>query len=519
MKKRLTAACLLLCMLLTALSCGKSDDKTGSDTKNTAGDPAVTTSVQEEATTTAAPETENPYDENGYIKDALPDDIDLGGATVNVLIADYNSAYAVDMYAEQLTGDRLKDTVYNVTASVEDRLNVDLEYRADQFVWADFTNYQAKITNEILSGSSSFDLLFGVHHYAAQMVSNSYFVDLSDTPHVDLSKPWYNQTILDTVMPTDYISFVAGSFSLVNVKSAFTMFYNADLYASLGHTEDLIATVKAGKWTREKLETLAAGAYADLNGSNTADAGDRYGITFGDWNKYCCFPAAFDIEIVGRDAEGGFVCNFDSERANDAVTYLCALIHENETTLPALSSSAADAASYMVDSGGGNRVNKLFMDGNAVFTFSLVGDAATISPNVEFNFGILPTPKWDESQESYQTSLQRSCYALIPTTVTNEANAGAVLEAISSETYRTLVPEYCEVMLKTRYSNSEDVSSMYDLILDSIIFDPGVEYSQIIGAPTDTFRASLKNNTPNWTSTIGSVKHVINKKLATLIPD
>lgn len=515
MMKKMTAVLLVTALLMTALlACGKAD---GTQSGTTASAPEAS-ATEPGAEVTAAATAESPYDANGYLKDSLPEDIDLGGATVNVYIADYNSAYAVDMYADQLTGDRLKDTVYGVTNSVEERLHVDLEYRAKQFVWADFTNFQAEVCNEILSGTPSFDLLFGVHHYAAQMVSNSYFVDLSKTPHVDLTKPWYNQTILDTVMPTDYISFVAGSFSLVNIKSAFAMYYNADLYASLGHTEDLIETVKAGQWTREKLETLIADSYADLDGDNEADSTDRYGLTFGDWNKYCCFPAAFDIEIVGRDEEDNFVCRFDSERAVDAVAFLCSLIHDNPATLPALSSGAGGADAYMVDSGGGNRVSKPFMDGNAVFTFSLVGDAATISPNVSFNFGILPTPKWDESQESYQTSLQRSCYALIPTTVTNEAAAGAVLEAIASETYRTLVPEYCEVMLKTRYSNSQDVSDMYTLILDSIIFDPGVEYSQIIGAPTDTFRAALTNNAPNWASTIKGSLRIINKKLATLIP-
>lgn len=512
MMKKLTSALLLAAMLTVSLAaCGKAE--TPPDTTTAPSGAETTTQV------TTAVTTENPYDENGYLKDGLPEDLTLNGETVNVYIADYNSAYAVDMYAEQLTGDRLHDTVYHVTASVEERLGVDLAYRTKQFVWADFTNFQAEVTNEILSGTSSFDILFGVHHYAAQMVKNNYFVDLSKTPHVDLTKPWYNQTILDTVMPTDYISFVAGSFSLVNIKSAFAMYYNADLYASLGRTEDLIALVKEGKWTREKLEALTLDAYADLDGDNVADPSDRYGITFGDWNKYCCFPAAFDIEIVGRDDANSFVCRFDSERAVDAVAYLCSLIHDNPTTLPALSSSVADANSYMVDSGGGNRVSKPFMDGNAMFTFSLVGDAATISPNVEFNFGILPTPKWDESQETYQTSLQRSCYALIPTTVQNETAAGAVLEAISSETYRTLVPEYCDVMLKTRYSNSQDVSDMYALILDSIIFDPGVEYSQIIGAPTDTFRASLTNNNPNWSSVIKGMIRVIDKKLGTLIPD
>lgn len=514
MKQRLVAAILLVTLLLSTLSCAKKDQ----ETQNTSG---TTLTPDTAATTTQSEvqETVSPYDENGYLKDELPEDLNLNQETVNIHIDDYNSAYAVEMYAAELTGDRLKDTVYRVIQSVEERLNVNLEYQSRAFPWAEYSAVQKEKTNEILSGSTSFDLLFGPHHYVAQMVSNNYFVDLSDTPYIDLSKPWYNQDILKTVMPTDYINFVAGAFSLVNVKSAFAMYYNADLYASLGGTENLIETVKQGKWTLDKMEALSRDVYSDINGNHLADGEDRYGITFGDFNKYFGFIAPLDIEIIARDETGAYVCNFDSERAVDSVARLCALIHDNPTTLPARAISDTGKDSEVIASVDGNYVSRPFMNGNALFSFSLVSDAAVISPNVEFNFGILPYPKWDEAQEKYKTSLMRACYALIPTTVTNEEYAGAVLEALASETYRTLVPEYCDVMLKTRYSNSEEVSSMYDLILDSIIYDPGVVLAQIVNTPTDTYRTALHKNTPNWTSIIKANKMVMEKKLAALIPD
>jgi hypothetical protein len=167
---------------------------------------------------------------------------------------------------------------------------------------------------------------------------------------------------------------------------------------------------------------------------------------------------------------------------------------------------------------GGNMVSKPFIDGNAVFSFSLIGDAGTISPNVDFNLGILPVPKWDEAQEKYQTALQRFCYALIPTTVQDEAAAGAVLEAIASETYRTLVPAYCDIMLKTRYSNNEEVSEMYALILDSIIFDPGNVFATNIGSPTELYRSALDKNVTNWVSTMRAQKKVMEKKFESLNP-
>ena len=109
--------------------------------------------------------------------------------------------------------------------------------------------------------------------------------------------------------------------------------------------------------------------------------------------------------------------------------------------------------------------------------------------------------------------LQRSCYALIPVTVEDKDAAGAVLEALSSESYRTLVPEYCEVSLKTRYSQDDDVSRMFDLVINSIVYDPGEIFSGQLGSPSGDFRSAILDNKPNWASAIAKKKDSLIEKM------
>ena len=109
--------------------------------------------------------------------------------------------------------------------------------------------------------------------------------------------------------------------------------------------------------------------------------------------------------------------------------------------------------------------------------------------------------------------LQRSCYALIPVTVEDKDAAGAVLEALSSESYRTLVPEYCEVSLKTRYSQDDDVSRMFDLVINSIVYDPGEIFSGQLGSPSSDFRSAILDNKPNWASAIAKKKDSLIEKM------
>ena len=77
--------------------------------------------------------------------------------------------------------------------------------------------------------------------------------------------------------------------------------------------------------------------------------------------------------------------------------------------------------------------------------------------DMKSDYGIIPYPKYDENQDGYYT-FQHDQIGLftIPVTSTKKDMAGAVLEAMSSESSKTVVPSYYEVALKSKYSRDSE---------------------------------------------------------------
>ena len=124
MKKILSAvmAAALLASVITA--CGEAADTPaaqGTSADGGAGDTNLT----------AAEETE-PSREN--TPDNLPDDLDFGGATVNIIYMGSEDSTHYDALGEA-SGDIVYDAVYNRNISVEERLNVKLNWIAGSGDW------------------------------------------------------------------------------------------------------------------------------------------------------------------------------------------------------------------------------------------------------------------------------------------------------------------------------------------------------------------------------------------------
>ena len=103
---------------------------------------------------------------------------------------------------------------------------------------------------------------------------------------------------------------------------------------------------------------------------------------------------------------------------------------------------------------------------------------------------------------------------MMPSTVEDTDSAGAVLEALASESYRTLVPEYCEVSLKVRYSQDDNVARMFDLIINSIVYDPGEIYASLLGTPSGDIKGAIVDNNPNWVSFMAKKKDSLIEKMS-----
>jgi len=98
--------------------------------------------------------------------------------------------------------------------------------------------------------------------------------------------------------------------------------------------------------------------------------------------------------------------------------------------------------------------------------------------DLDFTYGMLPFPKYDEAQERYLTvpEYDFSVYG-VPVTLPMEDYefVGIVMEAMCAESWKTVTPAYYDEALKGRYSADPTTAEMIDLIMDGRVFDWGYQ--------------------------------------------
>jgi len=489
-----TTSILILMALLAALaaSCGEA---TSTDT--TAADATAVT-------------TEDPSAVK-FVPDDLPDDLDFGGAETNWLVGDYMDAYIEDFWAEEQNGSVINDKVYETRKNVEDRLNLKIAMEEINFAWADREVYTTRAKQLVMAGDDTFDVIAG-YGLASLIPEGGYFYELSGNKYINVDKPWWNKD-MQTLMPTDSIYFLAGDGTLALIKHAGCVFFNQDQLDNLGKKENLYELVREGKWTLDKMEEMITDTYQDLNGDTNRDYGDFYGVTYGDQNKFRAMPDAFDCQMYTRTKDG-YELTFITERTTDAFTKMQTLVSVNENSyIPGNNTQRDDN----IASFGGNYISKIFADGHALFSFSLVGDAAAIYNNSKFTLGMVPIPKYDEAQSDYYTASQRLGYFFIPSSAADADRAGAVIEAWSSDCYRNLMPAYFETTLKARYSTDSDMAEMFDIMRENnrITFGTGYGTTEL-AINCDVFK-NVTNPDFNFVSDMESKRAQTEQQLKDLV--
>ena len=465
----------------------------------------------ENPTTTPTDTTDEAEADDGFVKDSLPE-LNFNGDEVSWFCGDYSSAYFDDIYAGEQNGNLVNDAVYGARQKVEERLKVKLSVERYEFVWAGVSDYNSIIKSMVMSGDTTYDAYVG-YTLVPLIIEGGYFSDLSQSKYLDLDKPWWNRDCRE-LMPGDSVWFVTGDATMSLIKHSLCVYFNQDLMNSLGKTENMYDVVRSGKWTLDTLESMIRDTYSDLNGDSKADADDRYGLTFGDFNKLRMMTSAMNVDMYTKTKDG-YELTFISERTNDVFTRLQKLLRENENVRKPGGNDDSNTEAFA--SFGGNRVSKAFTAGNSLFSASLVGDAASVLDNSKFSVGMIPFPKYDENQDDYYTSAQRFAHIYIPSTVVGGQNdrAGAVLEAWASECYRSVMPTYFETSLKTRYSNDNDMAAMFDLLRANTRVEFGTVFYSNLALNCDIFKQAV--NDYNFASETEELREKTETQLTELV--
>lgn len=481
--------CLLLCtmLLLLAASCGKKE----------AG-PADTTLPQGNTGETT---TENLYDENGYWKDDLPDDLNFQFEEVNVLAWETGKD---DFDTDDInTANIIQTAVYQRNAAVERRLNISFDF---QYASHNTTgDYVSRVTNNHFSGLKEFDLLGGYTRDIASCVMKGYTQDLGALTYVNLEQPWWPASLREKSMLNGKLYFASGDIAHSNITSIGVVFFNKQIIENQG-MEDPYALVESGAWTLDKMFEMAKQVYID-NGetSGEKDDTDTYGYVTNSLQSQQLYWGC-GMSWVEVNDQGQYQLSEDFIGAK-MEAYLAKLTNLLFT----------ENAGYLSDVG-----VKQFDAGRVLFiTNALSYSQSRFSTNRELKYGIVPSPKWDAAQTQYYGSIGNATtlYA-IPQETPNPALSDAALEAMASESYRSVSPIVCERAFGTRYAPDDTFGKIFDIIRQGIVYEPGRIFNNVLDEDgislANSYNVCVNNNNSNFIAYFESMVDATNRILSTI---
>lgn len=143
------------------------------------------------------------------------------------------------------------------------------------------------------------------------------------------------------------------------------------------------------------------------------------------------------------------------------------------------------------------------------YLYALEGE---IMRNMDADFGIVPYPKLDESQEQFKAQIGTSSNVnFLPITCSDPGLTCRVLETLAYHSMLDVVPTYYTVALENKYTRDEDVPEMLALIRDGMTmnFDFAFSTSPNMGGTNTVFMSAngniashLKVQTKVWTAGI-----------------
>ena len=440
--KRALAILLASLMLLPALAaCGEADDP--ADTTA----PSQTTSAEEGEDTIPA--------------DELPDDLKYGGEKITFI-----SVNAMDY--DELTGDAVEDAIYERNKAVEERLDVEIEVIHEE-------TPIDKVITAVSSGNTDYDVMVELCWRAAPKFTGNYFYNLRNTEYLDFEKPWWNQSFTDVVTYNDITFGVTGAMVLSLYRRTYVTVFNKDLFKNANQTY-LYEYVENGSWTLDKQASLVPLFHQDNGNAKKDMVGDVYGFVSNDFIFVDPYWASCEVEIIRKDANGDYEWVFESAKLHDMAEKVLALYY-----------GTGDAAYIENDDYQAEQtVMTVFSGGYAAMGTMVVQqlEDATMR-NMEQEYGVVPIPKYSEDQKTYYSQMHDGfTVACLPNTVKADRAdmLSAVLEAMSSVSYRIVRPVYYETTLRTKLAQDPQSAAMMDLIMDNIRIDAGFVYSHSMGS-------------------------------------
>ena len=459
----LTLLIMLLSISGALISCNANNPK---GTDNSGGDNNAATTQNPDENAGAQ---ENTTQEK--ILPNLPEDVNYNGYVFTVLSHreesdDWLEPDPREIVSEEETGDPINDAVYKRNSVLKDKYNIDFKLVTN-------TDEKSLLSKAVKAGDDIYDAVMMFNNNIPGIVPANLLTEISKLPYIDLSKPWWDPAVNSmSIAHKNYL--LGGDILILDNEATNALLFNKDLMASLG-IELPYKMVTDGKWTMDKLNEYVKGASSDLNGDGQMlPLDDRWGfVTFNDTLHALLVSGGGAFAV--KDENDIPYMDLASQK-NIAISEKAMDIMYNKTDVLNIQSDISNAGT--ANANWFAAYHGAFEENRALFMWVRMRVVEKFR-GMEANFGIIPLPKFEESQDKYYSVVNPYTGILlgVPKSVQDLDRASIILEAMAAEARYTIQPAYYDVVLQRKFARDEESSEMLDIIFNSRVYDIGAVYS------------------------------------------
>jgi len=453
--KKITTLLLLMAMLVPSLIACSSGDG-GNSGETTAADAGADTTASE---TAHEPTNDELFDLS--VK-AMPE-LDYDGYTFRVVDRDSDAGgwMTVDIYAESETGDAINDAVFKRNMALEEKLNVKISERKIY----PYNKVSSTVAPEILSGDDTFDALTdGLSMLSTSLATPGYLIDLNEVPEIDLSQPYWDQMLTESMTIKGKTYFATGDISIMDNQGTWAVLFNKK-HINDFKLDDPYTLVNNGTWTLDKFYDMAKVVTLDLDGDGVLNENDQWGYLGENANSFLFWLATGERLTKMNDEGIPELCMYN-DRAVSVVEKVQKIQLDRTVTITGTEHPE-----------GMQGINDDFGEGKGLFVYGGM-KLITYFRSSEVDFGVIPAPKFDETQDQYYSSYSytNTTAYVIPITATDTSRTGNILEQMAILSQYSLTPAYYDVSLQGKFLRDEESAGMIDIILATRNFDIGSVY-------------------------------------------
>lgn len=486
MKKKLSLILALLMLASSMIACAESEENT---------DPAASGTVTADEQTPSAGEEVVAEEEVESFDPGLPA-TDFGGRTFNLLTKAgwTDDWFESSIYTEELNGEVLNDAVFERNLHVAETYNVVLAEIAGES-----GNFVSNVQNAVTAGDTMYDVVMPALGHAGTLAINGHLHDLFTVEHLNFEQKWWDSRSIEGLSLANKAFMVSGDLSTLNNDATWCTMINLQVLNDFGF-ETPYYYVANDQWTFDTYKTLCAGASIDLDGDGDYDSADSVANLTQNENA-TAMVISFGYSLIEKDENDIPYFHMEGdERLYEILTNLGQFMNDTNVSL-----------NYHNYGSEGYHLctTKMFEENRGLFWITNLQMVIRLR-EMETDFGIAPTPKYDEQQETYSNVVWSvGSYSCIPISAGNASESGLILEAMAAKSREVLRPAYYETALSMKYLRDKESIEMLDLVIDNRTYDLELAFS--FGSANAVQSIVLNGKEP--ASTFASQKKVITKMI------